>query len=108
MQLKEGDYRNFSGKGGIGAVASRISLEGPIKKDQTSFVFGARGSYADWVLRLASNPDVKESSANYYDLNARISHRFNLNSILSISGYTSKDNFQFAEDYGFSWGTKSR
>ena len=106
VQLKEGDYRNFSGKGGLGAIASRISLEGPIKKDQTSFVFGARGSYADWVLSLASNPDVKESSANYYDINARISHKFSLNSILSLSGYLSKDNFQFSEDYGFSWGTQ--
>ena len=105
VQLKEGDFRNFSGKGGIGAVASRISLEGPIKKDQTSFVVGLRGSYSDWVLRLAANPDVKESSALYYDVNARITHRFNLNSILSLSAYSSRDRFQFSADYGYSWGT---
>ncbi|MEM6631918.1 MAG: carboxypeptidase-like regulatory domain-containing protein [Bacteroidota bacterium] len=106
VQLKEGDFRNFSGKGGIGAVASRVSFEGPIKKDQTSFVVGLRGSYADWVLRLAANPDVKESSALYYDANARITHRFNLNSILSLSAYSSRDHFQFSSDYGFSWGTQ--
>ena len=63
VELKEGNYQKFTGKGGIGFVSSRLTLETPIKKGQSSLFFGARSSYSDWIFNLVNVADIRESSA---------------------------------------------
>lgn len=105
VSQKDGNFETFTGKGGIGIVASRLVLEGPIIKDKTAFLIGGRSSYSDWVLNLMRNPDLQKSSAFFYDLNARISHRLNNKSSVALSWYQSYDNFRFSDQFGYSWKT---
>ena len=97
---KEGNSKQFKVNGGIGAVASRLLIEGPIQKDKTSFLAGGRASYAHLFLPLF---DI-ENKAYFYDLNTKITHRINKNNSIFLSGYFGRDLFnvsdRFVNEYG--------
>lgn len=103
ISSREGNKKNFTGSAGIGLLTSRFNIEGPIQKEKTSFILGARTTYARWMLNLL--PDEYENSkASFYDVNLHISHQFNNKNNLYITGYTSKDRFNLNSDttYGYS------
>ena len=102
VRQKEGNSKRFSGSGGIGIVSSRLTLEGPIKKDKTSFMVSGRRSYADLLLRM--NSKMKDNTVYFYDLNAKINHKFNDNNRLFISGYFGNDVFKFGKQFDSHWG----
>jgi hypothetical protein len=101
---REGNKKEISGSGGIGLLTSRLTLEGPIKKDKTSFLVGGRSTYSDWLLKKLPSKSFNESSASFYDLNGQISHEINEKNSLYMTGYLSKDKFQLGSDtlYRFS------
>ncbi|MFV0586866.1 TonB-dependent receptor [Bacteroides reticulotermitis] len=86
---KEGNNKEYHVNGGIGLIASRLLVEGPIVKDKSSFVVAGRGTYAHLLLKLADEPN----SAYFYDLNAKLNYRFNDKNNLFISGYLGNDVF---------------
>lgn len=101
VRQKEGNSKRFSGSGGVGIVSSRLTLEGPIKKDKTSFMVAGRRSYADLLLRM--NSKMKDNTVYFYDLNAKINHKFNDNNRLFISGYFGNDVFKFGKEFDSHW-----
>ncbi|WP_113651903.1 TonB-dependent receptor [Pedobacter namyangjuensis] len=103
---REGNKDKLSGSAGIGIITSRVSLEGPIVKDKTSFIVGARGTYADWLLKLLPE-EYENSAASFYDFNLGISHQFNKNNQLIINGYYSKDEFKLNSDTSYSYSNKN-
>jgi hypothetical protein len=100
---REGNKKIFTGSAGIGLLTSRLNVEGPIIKDKTSFIFGARTTYSDWLLSLLPEA-YKHSSASFYDVNLDISHQINEKNNIYISGYLSHDSFRLNSDtsYGYS------
>ncbi|WP_461643901.1 TonB-dependent receptor [Labilibaculum euxinus] len=95
IRMKNGNSKKFSGSGGIGTISSRLTLEGPIgKNDKTSFILSGRRSYLDLFLRLSSNEDVNDNIVYFYDLNAKINHRINSKNRIFISTYFGKDKFK--------------
>src|SRR5690606_35093686 len=70
---------------------------------KTSVLATGRISHADWFLRKVSNPDVRNSSAFFYDAFASVSHRFSENSSAELIYYASKDDFAFAKQFEYSW-----
>jgi outer membrane receptor for ferrienterochelin and colicin len=96
-RLKDGDMHNYHGDISIGLVTSHFNLEGPIVKDKTSFSISARRSYVDALLqgiKLLTNEEEYDSfvpSAYFYDLNAKINHKFSDKSRLYFSFYSGKD-----------------
>jgi len=97
---KEGNSKNFKVSGGIGAVASRLLVEGPIKKDQAAFLVGGRGSYAHLFLPLF---DI-ENTAYFYDLNTKINYKVNERNNLYLSGYFGRDYFGIQDSFINSYG----
>ncbi|BAX81038.1 TonB-dependent receptor [Labilibaculum antarcticum] len=107
IRMKNGNTKKFSGNGGIGTVSSRLTLEGPIgKNEKTSFLLSGRRSYADLFLKLSSNEDVNDNTVYFYDVNAKINHRFNDKNRLFISSYTGKDKFE-SKDNGLNFGNQT-
>ena len=122
IHMKEGNMQEIKGEGAIGLIASRLTLEGPIKKDQTSFIVSARRTYIDLLARplikLASGGN--ESVGYYfYDLNAKINHRINDKNRIYLSTYAGDDkaysryeNYyinnnrrtDYKEEFGLRWG----
>ncbi len=97
---KEGNNKKFQVSGGLGAIASRLLVEGPIVKEKSSFVVAARGSYAHLLLKLANEPN----SISFYDINTKLNYRLNDKNNIFVSGYLGNDNFNmnkvFVNTYG--------
>ena len=68
IEPKKGNNENFSARGGIGPLSSRILIEGPIQKDtSSSFLISYRSTYSDWLLNQIENIDIKNSAASFND-----------------------------------------
>ncbi|MEJ5993803.1 TonB-dependent receptor [Pedobacter sp. Du54] len=103
---RDGDKNKVTGSAGIGLLTSRFNIEGPIDSGRTSFIFGARGTYSDWLLKLL--PDAyKNSRASFYDGNLGISHKINDKNELNLTGYYSKDNFKLNSDTSYNYSNKN-
>ncbi len=97
IAMKEGNDKNFIVEGGIGLIASRISIQGPVKKNKASFIVSARRTYVDALVK----PFIKKTNAfsgsgyYFYDLNAKINYKISEKDHIYLSGYFGKDKFDF-------------
>jgi hypothetical protein len=105
---REGNKQKFTGSAGVGLLTSRLNIEGPIKKDKTSFILGGRTTYANYLLKmLPDNSEYKNSAASFYDLNLLISHKVNEKNGLYFTGYLSRDQFNLNNDTVYGYQNKS-
>ncbi len=100
IRQKDGNSKNLSFTGGIGAISSRLTVEGPTFKDKGSFIVAGRSSYVNLFLKLADN----NNSAGFYDLNFKTNYKINDNNKLYLSGYYGQDNFNIEEAFSNSYG----
>lgn len=105
VRMRDGDFDRFRLKGGIGPVTSKLSFEGPVVKEKISFIAGVRSSYSDWILSRINEPEVQNSSAFFYDANARMTFRLNEKNTVIVSGYASADEFTYNNEFGFEYST---
>jgi len=103
---REGNKEKFTGSAGIGILTSRLNLEGPIVKDNTSFIFGARTTYSDWLLSMLPS-DYRNSSASFYDLNLDINHKIDDKNSIAITTYVSNDKFSLNGDTSYAYGNRN-
>ncbi|TPN82075.1 TonB-dependent receptor [Aquimarina algicola] len=94
---KEGNSKKFKMNGGLGAVSSRLLLEGPIVKDKGAFLVGGRASYAHLFLPLVD--DGNDNVAYFYDLNTKLNYKINDNNNLYLSGYFGRDVFRIDDSF---------
>jgi hypothetical protein len=113
VNLKDGNNQKFSGAGGIGLIASRLTLEGPIKKGKSSYIISGRRTYFDVFTRAYNKSKKKDLEFNpipdyyFYDLNAKVNFQLDSNDRLYLSGYFGRDVFGFHRDafnFDFNWG----
>lgn len=103
---REGNKKEFAGTAGIGALTSRLEIEGPLIKDKSSFILAGRTTYSDWLLKLL--PDqYKNSRASFYDVNLNISHELNKNNSFYLTGYLSQDYFNLNSDTVYGYGNNN-
>lgn len=103
VEQKQPDLQSFSFDGGLGIISSRLTTEMPLIKNKTSILLSGRATYSDWLLKQVPDEDIKNSAANFYDLNGKIIHFFNDKNVLSFSSYLGKDSFKFASDTTYGW-----
>ena len=97
MQMKDGNKEKLSGEAGIGLISSRLTLEGPIKKNKASFLFSARRTYIDVLARPFMKKDLGIVGYYFYDLNAKVNYVVDYKNKLYLSGYFGKDKFYAKE-----------
>jgi hypothetical protein len=108
VTTRDGNKKEFTGSAGIGLLTSRINLEGPIVKDKTSFIFGARTTYSDWLLKaLPVNSSYKNAKASFYDVNLNINHEISTSNNLYFTGYISHDQSNLGSDTTYSYANKN-
>ena len=105
VRMREGNDKEFQTSGGIGLISSRLSVEGPIQKEKSSFMISGRRTYAD--LFLKASPDFKDTDLYFYDLNAKANYRINENNRVFVSGYFGRDKLGFGDTFGVDWGNKT-
>lgn len=113
VRMKEGNNQKFSGSGGLGLISSRLTLEGPIQKDKSSFVVSGRRTYADIITRAINKANEGKEDYNpipdyyFYDLNTKVNFTLSEKDRLYLSGYFGRDVFGFNNetfDFRFDWG----
>ncbi len=111
ITMKDGNYKSFQADGGIGAIASRLTLQGPIKEDTASYIISGRRTYIDVLTApfVADTSAFKGSGYFFYDLTAKLNWRLSDKDRLYLSSYFGRDVFTFNnENLGFNfsvpWG----
>jgi len=102
VNMNEGNNKRFGVKGGLGIISSRLTIEGPLKKDKGSFIVSGRRTYID-VLAKAFIPDSSPFAGSgyyFYDLNAKLNYKLGEKDRIFLSGYYGKDVFTFADKKG--------
>ncbi len=105
ITMKEGNNRAFKGDGGIGLISSRLTLEGPLAKEKSSFIVSGRRTYLDLLLRPFI-PKKNKTKYNFYDLNAKVNYTLGKNDRIYFSVFNGRDNLDYerssiAYDIGF-------
>lgn len=114
ISMKEGNLDKYQVEGGIGSIASRFSVQGPIQKEKASFMLSGRRTYIDALVK----PFIKKESQFYgsgyyfYDFNAKFNYRFSSKDRLYLSGYFGRDRFDFVNnkrqfDVEVPWGNST-
>ncbi len=97
VSMKEGNNQKLQVDAGLGLIASRLSIQGPLKKNKSSFIISGRRTYID----VLTKPFVKKTSQFhgsgyfFYDLNAKVNYIFSEKDRLYLSGYFGRDVFDF-------------
>ncbi|MBK8922155.1 MAG: TonB-dependent receptor [Saprospirales bacterium] len=113
VRMKEGNNQAFDATGGLGLISSRLTLEGPIQRNRSSFILSGRRTYADLITRAinkgnADNPDYTPIPDYYfYDLNTKVNFTLSQKDRLYLSGYFGRDVFTFEDanfNFLFDWG----
>lgn len=103
---REGNKKNITGTAGAGLLTSRLTLEGPLVKDKSSFIIGARTTYANWLLNLLPE-QYKHSKAGFYDFNILVNHEIDKKNSLYLTAYMSKDKFNLNSDTVYHYGNNN-
>jgi len=97
INMKEGNINKTQVEAGIGLIASRFSVQGPIVKDKASFIISARRTYIDALAKpfIKKSSDFYGSGYYFYDLNAKMNYKISNKDRIYLSGYLGKDVFAF-------------
>ncbi len=98
VNMNEGNKKKFGLKGGLGAISSRLTLEGPINKGRGSFIASARRTYIDVIMKAAipETSPFSGSSYYFYDFNLKANYKLGDRDKIFLSGYYGQDEFVFA------------
>jgi hypothetical protein len=108
ISLKDGNMKKFHGEGSVGIIASKLTLEGPIWKDKTSFMISGRRTYIDLLaqpLIIAASNGQTKAGYYFYDVVGKVNHRFNDNNRLYLSFYGGNDKAYVRDKYEDSFGS---
>lgn len=97
IRTNDGDMRAYHGTVSVGLLTSKLHLEGPIVRDRTSFCLTGRRTYLDLVARPLM-PDDEKYNYYFYDINAKVNHKFSDRSRLFLSFYKGKDHYDYKRD----------
>ncbi|MBS1563220.1 MAG: TonB-dependent receptor, partial [Bacteroidetes bacterium] len=104
---RDGNSKQWSGNIGIGPLTSKVTIEGPIRKETTTLIAGFRTSYSNWLLRTLPQDDYRNSKADFYDANLHLSHTINAKNTIYLTGYLSNDHFNLRSDTTYRYNNRN-
>ncbi len=119
VRMKEGNRKKTSVSGGIGLLSSRLTIEGPIINEKSSFLISGRYCYAGFLANQMANLNSlssafkkfrKGNEINFFDINGKINTIVNEKNHLFISGYFGNDHFyfkNFSDNFSLDWGNQT-
>ena len=105
VKMKEGNNKNYTYNGGLGLISSRLSIEGPIQADKSSFILSGRRTYADVFLKATEK--FKDNILYFYDLNAKANYKIDDKNRIYFSGYFGQDELGLGSSFRINWGNKT-
>lgn len=100
---RKGNKKKYTAHAGIGFVSAHATVEGPIKKDHSSFLISGRSSYSDWILNQMEDPLIRDSDAFFYDFAGSLNFQPNSKHSFNVFYYQSFDRFKYSDlsDYEY-------
>ncbi|MBT3611931.1 MAG: TonB-dependent receptor [Flavobacteriales bacterium] len=97
ITMKDGNNKKYEADGGIGLLSSRLTLQGPLQKNKSSFIVSGRRTYIDVLSKPFMPKDNAFNGSGYYfyDLTTKINYRISDKDRLYLSGYFGRDVFNF-------------
>ena len=92
IDMKDGNMKEFEAEGSVGLIASQLTVQGPLRKDRTSFILSGRRTYVDMLVRPFL-PEDDRGGYHFYDVNAKVNHIFSPRSRVYLSWYGGDDRF---------------
>ncbi len=112
ITTRKGNKKEYTAHAGISPISAHATVEGPIKKDHSSFLVSGRSSYSDWILNRMEDPLIRDSDAFFYDFAGSLNFQPNPKHAFNVFYYQSYDKFRYSDlsDYeyanrggSFSW-----
>ena len=108
IRMKEGNRNKVSGSGGVGLLASRLAIQGPVFRKKGTFLATARRSYIDVLLHASPKPDLKNTILYFQDINLKFSYKFSDQDRIFISTYGGEDRLAASKSpIGLYWNNKT-
>ncbi len=113
IQMKEGNDKSYSVEGGVGLISSRLTVQGPVVKNKSSFIVSGRRTYVlDLVQPFLKGSNFEGTNYYFYDLNTKWNYTFSDKNRIFFSGYFGNDILQFRQptrDFSFDlpYGTRT-
>lgn len=104
IKMNDGNNQNYKVGGGVGLIASHLSVEGPLQKGKSSFLVTGRRTYADAFLKLSNDENLNRNTLYFYDLNAKLNYTISDKDRLYLSGYFGRDKFGINDLFSLDWG----
>lgn len=105
VRMKDGNYKEWEGTGGVGAIFSRLAVEGPIIEDKMSLLLAGRRSYIDVLAQPFLEDGLEDSQFYFYDFTAKLNYKMGDNDQLFASYYNGRD--VFGAGFIFNWGNQT-
>ncbi|MBT8237839.1 MAG: TonB-dependent receptor, partial [Croceitalea sp.] len=106
IRTKNGNVQQIAGEGSVGPVTANLALEIPVTKDKSSVVIGARGAYADWILRSLDEESLNNSNASFFDGILKYHNRINDDNEVRATAYYSRDAFSITSDSLYNYSNR--
>ncbi len=93
VRMKNGHATQFKGNATVGLVSSKLTLEGPVKKDTSSYLISVRRMMYDILMRPIT-PLIFNGAGmgyNFFDVNAKYNHKLGNADRLYLSFYMGDD-----------------
>ena len=113
VKMNDGNRKKYEATGGLGLITSRLTLEGPIQKNKSSFIISGRRTYIDVFTRQINKGNANNPAATiipdyyFYDFNAKLNFDLTPKDKLFVSGYFGRDKFNYKDQsvaFNFDWG----
>lgn len=98
IRMKSGNADSLKGEFGVGIMATRAFIEGPLLNNNTRFMVSARRCNLDLVSRLLLLNNEYSAGYTFYDLYSKVTHDFNSKNSVSFSMYNGRDNIFLNQD----------
>ena len=105
VRMREGNSKERNRSASLGLIASKVLLEGPLKKG--SYLVSGRFGYPGATLSLLGGDLTSKPQMWFYDVNAKVNMALNDRNRLFFSLYSGGDHTVFnklVKDYGMDWG----
>ena len=99
----DGNHEKISGSAGISPIYARFNIGGPIFSDKSTFVTSFRSTYSNWLLSNINVPELNQSKAGFYDIQAKLNLFLNKKNNLLVNFYRSSDRFQLHSDTSYNY-----
>lgn len=107
LRFKRGNTEKWEGKASLGLVSAKVSAGGPIISDKLTLMVAGRSSYSNWILKQVKDPDIQQSRASFYDINAILDYDITEDFSFRYTFYRSEDDFTLADENTFGWSNQN-